>query len=560
MIKKLKAHWVIVLLIAVFVCAMFLRVTRLSEFPVGFQIDEASLGYNAYSILTTGKSEAGVSLPLYIDTFGDNRPTGYNYIDIPAVAVFGLTIFATRLPGAFFGALSVFPIFLLAYLFYKNKTIGVVAAVFLCISPWSVVLGRASAETIVALFFILFGFYFLLYSVEKKSTVQLVSGTILLALSFFFYHTPRIFVPMFLFVSIVVLYFPYKNIWRNTQFLKLFGAFLVLSFVSFLLIFVIKGGTGRFSQVNIFTFPETRLVLEEQQREDGTFHSPLIETRALHNKLVNYPLTFASNYFAYFSGDFLFINGGLPIWYKVEKVGLILLIEFPFILYGAYLSIRSKNRLEKLPLFWVLVAPVTASITVDDIPNLQRAIVLFPMLEILAAVGLVSLLKRIFSLRYPIFNSYIKYIALICIVFAIAFNFSYFMHQYFVHGSTHRTWYRNNGFSEMMNLVNKNYNKYDKIVMTKTGGGYPLVLFFSGYAPDTYQREGSLKDKDYKGFGKYIFVPQDCPSINSSVNFPKKTKVLFVDMGTCASPNPKLGVKFDNIFKEDGTPAFRVMY
>ncbi|MGE5041285.1 MAG: glycosyltransferase family 39 protein [Candidatus Levyibacteriota bacterium] len=561
MIKFFRKDFILILLLAaVFLCSFALRTIKLSDFPVGFQIDEASLGWNAYSILQTGKSEAGIKLPLYIDTFGDNRPTGYNYVDIPFIAFLGLTVFATRLPGAVFGALSVFPVFLLAYALFKNKKIALLSAVLVTISPWNVVLSRASAETIIALFFILFGFFFLFHFIRSKKTWEVLVGTLLLGLSFFFYHTPRVFVPMYFFVALLVLTYPYKNIKAYKELSKLIVSFLLLCILSFSLIFLIKGGTGRFTQVNIFGFPETKLVMAEQIREDGSDHAPLFTTRLFHNKVVNYSLTFVTNYFAYFSGDFLFTRGGLPIWYQVDQTGLLLLVESPFVLYGVYLCVKSKNRFAKLPLFWILVAPITAAITVDDIPNLQRAIVLFPMLEIIGAVGLFEFLNRISKIKSKIFRIPVKQVIFVFCFLIFLFNFLYFLHQYFVHGEKHRTWYRNNGFADMMQVVNKNYSSYDKVVATKTGGGYPLFLFFSKYDPKTYQQEGSPKDADYKGFGKYIFIPNECPSINLSVNLPKGTKILYVDRGTCPEPSKKSGRKFQNIYREDGSLAFRIIF
>lgn len=553
MVKKLKKNLLIVILLcAVFIFALILRTVNLSHYPVGLQIDEASLGYNAYSILKTGKSESGTFLPLYIDTFGDNRPTGYNYLTILSVAVYGLTVFATRLPSALFGALMVVPVFLLASLLTKSKKIGIVSSLLVSVAPWSIVLSRASAEAIIATFFILFGFYFVISFIQENKSWKVALGTILLALSFFFYHTPRIFVPLFFSLAIFVLYVPFKKALLNKQLIRLFFSFIFLCVVSGLLVFIVKGGTGRFSQVNIFGFPETKLAMEEQIREDGITQVPLFETRLFHNKALNYFLTYTSNYFAYFSGDFLFISGGLPVWYKVDKAGLFLLIEFPFLIYGVYVLARSKERISKLPLVWIVAAPVVASVTVDDIPNINRAIVLFPMLEIITGVGIVKLFEEVSGSR-------VKNIIRVIVVLFFIFNFLYFLHQYFIHGQAHRTWYRNNGFENMMQIVNKNYNNYDKIIATKTGGGYPLFLFFSKYDPETYQKEGSPKDRDYKGFGKYIFVPNDCPSINHSVDLPVETKILFIDRGTCDVPNKKIR-KYTDIAREDGSLGFRVVY
>ena len=74
-----------ILLVFVVLLAGFCASTG-DSFPVGFHIDEASLGYNGYSMLKTGKDEHGNRFPLYIDMFGDNRPSGYHYLTIIPIA------------------------------------------------------------------------------------------------------------------------------------------------------------------------------------------------------------------------------------------------------------------------------------------------------------------------------------------------------------------------------------------------------------------------------------------------------------------------------------------
>ena len=51
-----------VLLIVIF--SFFLRVWKVSEYPAGLNADEAAIGYNAYSLLQTGKDEFGHSWPV----------------------------------------------------------------------------------------------------------------------------------------------------------------------------------------------------------------------------------------------------------------------------------------------------------------------------------------------------------------------------------------------------------------------------------------------------------------------------------------------------------------
>ncbi len=539
-----KKNILSILFVAIILLAASLRLYNLSSFPVGFHIDEASLGYNAYSLLLTGKDDNGHKFPLYIDIFGDNRPSGYHYLDILPVKFFGLNEFSTRLPGALFGVFSVIAIFVLTNSIFKNKKISLISAFLLAVSPWNVLLSRASAETIIALFLIMLGFGLIILSTDKKRVAYLFCGSIFLILSFFFYHTPRVFVPLLFLVFFLYLY---KTLKINRVYLKkIFISLIVVSLVSFLLVFKVNGGTGRFTQVSIFNSPGTKLITAEQEREDGISGAALLTTRIFHNKIINYSQDFVGNYLTYFSGDFLFLNGGLPIWYKIPNMGLLYIIEFPFILIGIFYLFAAKNPSFKFLLFWILISPVTASLTVDDVPNIQRAIVLFPALEICAAFGL-----------YTFYNSFkFKKQVIYILSLLFIFNIAFFLHQYFVHAKVHRTWFRNNGFNEAMALVKNSYNSYDHVVITKTTGGlYPLVLFYMKYDPSTYQKEGSPKDPEYKGFGKFVFVPQDCPYDNRDQRFPKG-KTLFVERGDC----PDVQVQNKTTKREDGTNAYKIVY
>ena len=132
------------------------------------------------------------------------------------------------------------------------------------------------------------------------------------------------------------------------------------------------------------------------------------------------------------------------------------------------------------------------------------------------------------------------------------------MHQYYIHGKAHITIYRNNGFKEMALTIKGEYGKYDNIIITKTLGGiYPSILFYMKYDPSKYQNEGSPKDNDFTGFGKFIFTPQFCPSVNNDDRIPKTGRNLYVNNGTCHI-SPK--IKQKKIFREDGTLAFIIVY
>ena len=87
-------------LILTLILAATLRLWQLSQNPVHLTPDEAALGYNAYSILKTGRDEWGQLLPVVFKSFGDHKPGLYIYTAIPFVALLGLTELAVRLPSA----------------------------------------------------------------------------------------------------------------------------------------------------------------------------------------------------------------------------------------------------------------------------------------------------------------------------------------------------------------------------------------------------------------------------------------------------------------------------
>src|SRR3989344_6012623 len=95
----MKQNTNIFLFIIILLAAVFLRFYRLDVIPPHPSLDEVSIGYNAYSILQTGKDEFGYKLPILLRAYDDWRPAHYTYLVIPFVEFFGLNVFAVRLPS-----------------------------------------------------------------------------------------------------------------------------------------------------------------------------------------------------------------------------------------------------------------------------------------------------------------------------------------------------------------------------------------------------------------------------------------------------------------------------
>src|SRR3990167_9276367 len=130
------------LIIALFI-ASILRLWNLGNIPPSLTPDEASLGYNAYSILKTGRDEYGKFLPIIFKSFGDYKPGLYVYLSVPFIASLGLNEFAVRLPGAIAGVISVWLLYLIVgLLFPKNKSQAIISAFIMAVNPWSIYFSR----------------------------------------------------------------------------------------------------------------------------------------------------------------------------------------------------------------------------------------------------------------------------------------------------------------------------------------------------------------------------------------------------------------------------------
>lgn len=545
----LKKNLVFVLLLIIFLIGIFLRFYQLSEVPNGLHIDEAINGVNGNFLLHTGRDSNNDKWPLQTEVFGDYNPTGYAYLTVIPIKYFGLTEFATRFPGALLGSLTILALYLLALSIFKSQKIGLLSAFLVAVSPWHIILSRSSEQTLVSLFFVILGFALVFLSFEDKKLKFLIPGIVILGISFLMYFTSRVFIPLLFFAVLIFLF----NVWYKQKNIRyknfLFYSFIFLGTLAFFLVFVVKGGGSRFNQVSIFRSLGTKLIMEEQIREDGVVGTPVKITQFFHNKPSNYSLTYISNYLDYFSGNFLFIKGGLPIWLRVEGMGLIYLTHLPFLLIGLIALVVSKNRAHKIPLLWLAIAPIAAAITVDDIPNVRRSLLMFPIIETISAFGFFYILQN----RKKI----LKTLIISSIAILLFFNFLYFLHQYFIHSSVHQNWYRNEGFGEMVKTVKKSYADIDKVIVAKDGGGiYPLILFYMTYDPNLYLSEGFPKDKEYTGFGKFFFVPQACPSQQKDNRFPTGTKIIYIDKGECSvnASHQKI------IYRKDGTKVFNIVY
>ncbi|QQG40342.1 MAG: glycosyltransferase family 39 protein [Candidatus Levyibacteriota bacterium] len=540
-------------LLLLFLLTALLRFYRLGDIPVGFHRDEAFLGYNAFSLLKTGRDMTGNVLPLHLESFLYS-PAGYSYFSIPFIALFDLSAFSVRFASALFGSLTVIAFFFLVRITLENtkSKIPLIAVSFLAISPWHVNLSRTATENTLVLFFIIVGVLLFYLWKKRERSAFLFFSFASFGLTMFLYQASRAFLPLFVPFLVWVLI-------SKTQLKKniISIAFLYIFFILFptIIILLSYNLSLRMRTVSIFAGEQTQLVLDEQIRGDGVSSASLVLTKLFHNKAVGYSEQFLENYFNHFTYNYLFADYGLPGRYKVPLVGLLYIFQLPFLMIGLTLTMIEKKRIGMFFIGWLVLVPIGSAFTFDDVPNLQRTLLMVPCFSFFSSAGLVwfySFLKR--HKRQTLF----------CVIFGIfvVWNVTYYLHQYYVHFNSYRPWYRQQGYAQLVSKVDILLPKYKKIVITNHESAPTIFfLFYKKYDPVMFQKQienKALDNYDRINFDKYTFSQEECPLRQApDKKIIGEKGVLYVDGSGCKLPTGAYLV--DTVYRLDNSVAFQIM-
>lgn len=497
--------------------SIILRFYHLGSNPPSLNWDETAHGYNAYSILKTGKDEYGTSFPLYFRSFDDYKPPLYTYLVVPSVALFGLSDYAVRFPSAFIAIFSVFFTYLLILELFKNKKIALLAAFFLAVSPWHLQFSRVAFETNSAIFFSVFGVWAFLKGINAsgvKMTTWFSATAIAFGLNLYMYHNARVFAPM---ISLVLAGLFIKKLLPDKKHLVV-PILIATIFIIFLIpIATSISGQLRFVGTSVFgdkspLYESSELLLDDHETGQGFIGN------VLHNRRLVYIPIITQNYYSHFNPGFLFFTADMER-HHAPQMGLLYLCELPFILIGVYILTAGSFALQsKIIVFaWFLLAPVASSVTWGT-PHSLRSEILLPTFQLFSALGVYTFIK----------NFKISKIVAFAILVAFSLNFFFYLHQYHIHMSYEfsKSWLF--GRKEAAMFTESVKNQYDQIVVsTKLEQPHEFWLYYLKYDPAKYQAEGGTVSggflEDRNKFDKYRFRPLNTVNSNG-------TKSLYVGL------------------------------
>jgi 4-amino-4-deoxy-L-arabinose transferase-like glycosyltransferase len=406
--------------------AFLLRFVFLSGFPVGFNADEASNGYDAYSLLRTGRDQWGTVLPLVLKSFGDFKAPLYTYLTVLSVAVFGLNVFAVRLPNVIIGTIAILVVYLLTNKIFSlgklttSKWPGIIAALLLAINPWSVMMSRGAFESNLITLLVPLGIYLFLKGLEKPK--YLSYSAISFGLSFFAYHSAKLIAPMIIVALIAI---SFRKL-RNIKFKKLILPGLIMGIFTVGLVYTfLIGGGSRVAERSITSGAIEAGAVEKIKLIQAGMN-PIL-AKALHNKYQVVAERFLTNYIQYFSGKFLLTKGAGDATYGMRPgIGVIYIVEGLLLLGLIPMFIKKDTRkLTFLLLFWLLITPLPAALATGIGYSGNRAMGMIPVLQILGSLGAFGwwgFLSRM--------NNKNRYLIVVLFFVALTFSVSRFVKAY----------------------------------------------------------------------------------------------------------------------------------
>ncbi|MDP3941482.1 MAG: glycosyltransferase family 39 protein [bacterium] len=514
-----------ILIIIVGVVGLLLRLWQLGVVPPSPNWDEVALGYNAYSILHTGKDEYGTFLPAVLRSYDDYKPAVYAYFVIPSIVIFGLNTFAVRFPAVLFGTLAIIAVyFLVKELFGKEEvhicgkviateSLALLSASLLAISPWHIQFSRIAFESGVGVAFNIFAVLFFLVGLRKP--VFLLLSAFCFGIAPSVYQSDKVFTPLLFFITAFLYRKELFKVPKKFLISSVIIGFLVL-FPAVLVQLTDAKALARAKGVSIFADQTTFLKESSARILDDRLRGDFVGI-VFDNRRVAFAKAIISGYLSHFDLNWLFVTGDL-VRHHAPNMGLLYLWEFPFLFVGIYTLLFVKcERKKKLIIFlWFLAAPIPASIT-SGVPHAVRTLNFLPTFQVFIALGLVS---AFFALKKLFYLSYMKRLLIGCLVTVYGaftfWNVVFYLNEYFVQQNSLSSVDWQYGYGQAIEKIKKIEGDYTKIVVSNQpplDQSYMFFLFYLRYDPALYQKDNQSNIsggfRENHAFGKFIFRPID---------------------------------------------------
>lgn len=501
----------LLLLVVILIVGFFLRFIDVSNDPPGLYVDEVSIGYNAHTILTTGKDEYGVPYPLWFRSYGDYKMPVYIYAVAASMIPFGETELAVRFPSIIAGTLTI----LVLYLFLRKvielesdkvlqkklRYLPLLSSFLLAISTWHLQFSRGGFEVTVGTLFYLLAWYFFLIFRQNHKAWSIIICIVLFVLTMFTYDIFRVLAPVALLIIAIE-----RKFYKYKKSFYLIGFTLLLS-LPIILFSLTAQGDQRFLSTSSFAQLDIKNVFLE---------------------MLFYPLQYINNYVSFFSFDFLFNFGDGIGRHQVQDFGELYRWQLPFFFAGIYFLIRTKKSLLKNATFLLFLTTPLAGAVAAPSPHALRSLPLVIPCMIIIGVGILFLLQKIKNFKY-------KILAVAIIGLFAVFEFVFYLQFYYVNYPQDNIPDWGGGYKQLVQATSKVKNNYKYIVIDTTLAYAPEYFHFYDSSihfkmvPPSWNEPASWK-KDKVLYIRPYFGQNKLPNLVENVYLPKIYTSIFAQL------------------------------
>lgn len=543
--KTLKILLVIGGLLSIILTSLYLRISWLEISPHTVGFDEAALGYNAYSLLKTGKDEHGRGYSISLASFNDYKPALYAYLSMPFIKYMGLNQTSTRIVSGLAGTLTLLLIFIISYYFFsRNLMMAFFSLLIAAIQPWNLHYSRTAFESNLCTTFFTAGVLLILIhrlqgdvsrrrsaeggvaqprmknplaSVLGEASINRgikseLAAVFFFTLSMFSYHQARLAAPIFLLFYYLIKISSKKRFkFSLNKLIKLGIPLIILLIITLPIWLNLKEGLIL-----------TRLRQESALKRLYPYSPPeLVNSQNIWLTFPAHPLYYLlANFVGHFFASFSPINLGLRVFHWVrsspQNIATFSMIgwgECLFFLIGLFYLIKHwQKRNNMIFLAWI-ISGITPTIVTWNWFHPLRSLAIYPAITIICVLGMVIVLKL---MPRPM-----RIIALTGFTILFLMQASYVINNELVYNvyESHGE-YQPGGFKEGVPELAKIQEDYDKVIIeTPHAQGYIFFLFYQSFPPEILQQfakyrklpgtEGDLSFNFYKYEFRKIYWPED---------------------------------------------------
>jgi tetratricopeptide (TPR) repeat protein len=345
---------------------LLVRSWAFGSVPPGLNQDEASTAYDAFCLIHHGTDRHGFHLPVMLVSWGSGMYSLAAYVEAPFIGLFGLSVFAARLPFLLAGVAAI-PLLFVLLRDTTDRLTARIGAILLAGCPWHIMVSRWGLDSNLLPFVFLVATVLLVRSLQRP--ILLVPACVTYSLSLYSYGTAYVVVPAFL--LLVGIYAARKRPWPRAVAVTsgIAGAIVATPIVLYLLV-------NRFAWESIrtpfFSIPRLPGVPRYETMGNVNPFSPGFVPRALSNLKDAWKLFRSQD-------DGLIWNAmpdyGILYWFSsvFAVVGLAVLIEC---------HVRGRFKHSYFLMSWCIAA---VALTVFVPVNINRAnIAMFPFVYCVA--------------------------------------------------------------------------------------------------------------------------------------------------------------------------------